>query len=244
MTRKIIKLITVISIITSIFVLQMTTAFAYERICYMTENEIYNEVWDMYVKRNYHGEDDFLTSLKMSITRGELKTYIHNYKPINEDVNVNDVKNDYDKYLSEELFKNTVIDEDSEGHIYEYDTDNPNEKFYWTYNESTDKFICRSADGKEIVKTYDRYYYNNGNAKETTTTSVTEYTYTTNNTSTNKIKISNKVETIPVQSTADEVKSSSNDNNTEMIIIITCVAVGGIGGAIFAVCKNKKKKGK
>lgn len=152
----------------------IVTAFAYDKVTYMTEDEIFNEVWEMYAERNYHGEKDFTTALKLAISKGELKKYVHNYKPINEDVDVNDVKNEFGKYLSNTL-GDTEITEDNDGKVYEYNKDNPSDRYYWTYNTSNKKFVCQDNNGK-IIKSYDGAFYEKKRTKQATATTTTEVT--------------------------------------------------------------------
>lgn len=216
----------------------IVTAFAYDKVTYMTEDEIFNEVWEMYAERNYHGEKDFTTALKLAISKGELKKYVHNYKPINEDVDVNDVKNEFGKYLSNTL-GDTEITEDNDGKVYEYNKDNPSDRYYWTYNTSNKKFVCQDNNGK-IIKSYDGAFYEKKRTKQATATTTTEVTSEPVESVTSNTVVS-KSKTVTINSTPDEIKKDNSSNIFKIVIAIVYLCVFAIVIAIIVRLIHKKK---
>lgn len=216
----------------------IVTAFAYDKVTYMTEDEIFNEVWEMYAERNYHGEKDFTTALKLAISKGELKKYVHNYKPINEDVDVNDVKNEFGKYLSNTL-GDTEITEDNDGKVYEYNKDNPSDRYYWTYNTSNKKFVCQDNNGK-IIKSYDGAFYEKKRTKQATATTTTEVTSEPVESVTSNTVVS-KSKTVTINSTPDEINKDNNSNIFKIVIAIVYLYIFVLMIAIIVRLTHKKK---
>lgn len=257
--KKINKTIFTFLMIVTLSVTQITTVFAYyDRVCDLTSAELYDEVWDMYYFDNFQSfedEENEVLALEASITRYELKNFLADYEPINRDVNVSDVEKEYYQYLQDVVFKDIDMAVDEDGNIYEYLKSNPDEKHYWTYDESSDKFVCSNAENK-IIKTYDRYYAdkntsakptkknsnnsNSGskastptvtksNAASVTTTSVFEPTDTNSAT---------------VDTTDTENMNSAGMSTTQIIIlsVIDSLIVGGIIFIIYTAVKKKKGK--
>jgi hypothetical protein len=156
--KKIISL-TVVAIL--LCVAQINTVFAaYDKIKYLTDDEIFNDVWELYYTENYDVDmaDTFYFSLMISISYGELSNFVKDYTSLNDDTTVNDVKKDYYIYLEDDLGYGSKIEfGNDDGKCYEYKVDEPDVKYYWSYNEDTDKFVCTDTNNK-IVKTYNRYY--------------------------------------------------------------------------------------
>lgn len=238
--NRFIKKISLLMLIALVMMTTIVTAFAYDKVTYMTEDEIFNEVWEMYAERNYHGEKDFTTALKLAISKGELKKYVHNYKPINEDVDVNDVKNEFGKYLSNTL-GDTEITEDNDGKVYEYNKDNPTDRYYWTYNTSNKKFVCQDNNGK-IIKSYDGAFYEKKRTKQATATTTTEVTSepVTESSVTSNTVVS-KSKTVTINSTPDEIKKDNSSNIFKIVIAIVYLCVFAIVIAIIVRLIHKKK---
>lgn len=237
--NRFIKKISSLMLIALVMMTTIVTAFAYDKVTYMTEDEIFNEVWEMYAERNYHGEKDFTTALKLAISKGELKKYVHNYKPINEDVDVNDVKNEFGKYLSNTL-GDTEITEDNDGKVYEYNKDNPSDRYYWTYNTSNKKFVCQDNNGK-IIKSYDGAFYEKKRTKQATATTTTEVTSepVTESSVTSNTVVS-KSKTVTINSTPDEIKKDNSSNIFKIVIAIVYLCVFAIVIAIIVRLIHKK----
>lgn len=238
--NRFIKKISLLMLIALVMMTTIVTAFAYDKVTYMTEDEIFNEVWEMYAERNYHGEKDFTTALKLAISKGELKKYVHNYKPINEDVDVNDVKNEFGKYLSNTL-GDTEITEDNDGKVYEYNKDNSSDRYYWTYNTSNKKFVCQDNNGK-IIKSYDGAFYEKKRTKQATATTTTEVTSepVTESSVTSNTVVS-KSKTVTINSTPDEIKKDNSSNIFKIVIAIVYLCVFAIVIAIIVRLIHKKK---
>lgn len=237
--KKIVKTISSLMLIALVMITSIVTTFAYDKVTYMTEDEVFNEVWEMYAERNYHGEKDFTTALKLAISKGELKKYVHNYKPINEDVDVNDVKNEFGKYLSNTL-GDTEITEDNNGKVYEYNKNNPNDKYYWTYNKDNKKFICQDNNGK-IIKSYDGAFYEKKRKRLATATTTTEIATTQPAT---EVTTSNPVVTKPKDitiSTPDEKGQNKNSTILTVITIVVYLCIIAIVVAIVVILVRRKK---
>lgn len=151
-----------VGMLTALLVLMTPiTAFAKssDKVSYMTQEEMESEVWDTLsnsISYMVHYDGSFISSLNTAITYGEYTQFINNYTPINNDVTISTVVNDFSNHFNE-LYANIEFDQDENGKYYEYNIDKPDERNYWVYNEDTDKFVCTNSDNK-VIKTYNRYY--------------------------------------------------------------------------------------
>ncbi len=244
--------------IVTLSVTQITTVFAYyDRVCDLTSAELYDEVWNMYYFDNFQSfedEENEALALEASITRYELKKFLSDYEPINRDVNVSDVEKEYYQYLQDVVFKDIDMVVDEDGNIYEYLKSNPDERHYWTYDESSDKFVCSDAEDK-IIKTYDRYYADkNTSAKPTKKSSnnsnsgskASTPTVTKSNAASGTTTSVTETATSPA---TDDIVHTENMNSagmsTTQIIILSVVGTLIVGGIIFIIYTAvKRKKGK
>lgn len=255
--KKINKTIFTFLMIVTLSVTQITTVFAYyDRVCDLTSAELYDEVWDMYYFDNFQSfedEENEVLALEASITRYELKNFLADYEPINRDVNVSDVEKEYYQYLQDVVFKDIDMAVDEDGNIYEYLKSNPDEKHYWTYDESSDKFVCSNAENK-IIKTYDIYYPENkisaqksekSSNKSNSNSSISSQKDTSNTV----LGTTSVTETATNSATIDTVDTESMNHagmTTVQIIILFIISVMIFIGIIFIIytAVKKKKEGK
>lgn len=246
-------------IIATFSVTQITTVFAYyDRVCDLTSAELYDEVWNMYYFDNFQSfedEENEVLALEASITRYELKNFLADYEPINRDVNVSDVEKEYYQCLQDVVFKDIDMAVDEDGNIYEYLKSNPDEKHYWTYDESSDKFVCSNAENK-IIKTYDRYYAdkntsakptkknsNNSNSGSKASTPTVTKSKAASGTTTS-VSEPTDTNSATVDTTDTENMNSAGMSTTQIIIlsVIGSLIVGGIIFIIYTAVKKKKGK--
>lgn len=256
--KRINKIIITMIMLVTLSVTQVITASAYyDKVCDLTSKELYDKVWSMYYFDNFQSfedEDIEAFALEASITRYELKKFLADYEPINKDVNVSDVEKEYYQYLQDVVFKDIEMSVDEKGNIYEYQKDNPDEKNYWSYDESSDKFVCINTENK-IIKTYDRYYPDNNPSAKTSKKS------TNNSNSGSKISSKTSTQSNPTPSNATSMNkptmtnpatadnaNTENINSTGMsstqIIIISIIGVLIVVGIIIIGFTAVKKKGK
>lgn len=257
--KKINKTIFTFLMIVTLSVTQITTVFAYyDRVCDLTSAELYDEVWDMYYFDNFQSfedEENEVLALEASITRYELKNFLADYEPINRDVNVSDVEKEYYQYLQDVVFKDIDMAVDEDGNIYEYLKSNPDEKHYWTYDESSDKFVCSNAENK-IIKTYDRYYAdkntsakptkknsNNSNSGSKASTPTVTKSKAASGTTTS-VSEPTDTNSATVDTTDTENMNSAGMSTTQIIIlsVIGSLIVGEIIFIIYTAVKKKKGK--
>lgn len=257
--KKINKTIFTFLMIVTLSVTQITTVFAYyDRVCDLTSAELYDEVWDMYYFDNFQSfedEENEVLALEASITRYELKNFLADYEPINRDVNVSDIEKEYYQYLQDVVFKDIDMAVDEDGNIYEYLKSNPDEKHYWTYDESSDKFVCSNAENK-IIKTYDRYYAdkntsakptkknsNNSNSGSKASTPTVTKSKAASGTTTS-VSEPTDTNSATVDTTDTENMNSAGMSTTQIIIlsVIGSLIVGEIIFIIYTAVKKKKGK--
>lgn len=231
----------------------------YDKIQYLSAEEIYNEVWNMYYSTYIEPFEDThpanYLELEASIARYELEGFIDDYEPSNPDVTVADVNNEFYDYYYNQLYGNIEMDIDDDGNIYEYDINNPVEKHYWAYNETNDKFVC-TDDNNKIIKSYDRYVIKTGTSGQTKpdTSGSTSRQKTTSNGSTAKqaeIVTTEPEETIMtnyattyVADSTEPESTESKSMNTAQIIILCILGVVIVAGIAFVGVTAIKKKGK
>lgn len=253
--KKIRKILITMLIIVALSIIQNITAFAYyDRVCDLTSDELYDEVWNMFYFDNFQsfeGEENEALALEMSITRYELKDFLIDYEPINRDVNVSDVEKEYYQYLQEVVFKDIEMATDEDGNIYEYFISNPAEKYFWVYDKSSNKFVCSDADNK-IIKTYDRYYPENKTSAQASKKSINNSNSGSNVSSqkcTSNIgedTTTSATELTTNPATVDTVDTEKNNTGmtTTQIIILCIIGAMIVAGLIFiGFTATKKKKG-
>lgn len=166
----IVKMKKIICVICSILCLLFTqvltvsantySEYSGKRIISITEEQLFNSIWEYQLYVTIPDEElETGETVVASVKHYELKKFLSDYEPINRDVTVSDVSNDFTEWLDDKYSKaGTTIEKDDNNNYYEYKIDNPDEKFYYSYDEATDQYICKDTDGK-IMKTYPKYHY-------------------------------------------------------------------------------------
>lgn len=250
--KKLNKIIITMIIIVTLIVTQIITAFAYyDRVCDLTSEELFDTVWDMYYFDNFQSfedEDNEALALEVSITRVELKNFLADYEPINKDVNVSDVEKEYYQYLQDVVFKDIEMSVDEDGNIYEYQKDNPDEKNYWAYNESSDKFVCTDSDNK-VIKSYDRFYPENDKSSSSSSKSSKAHSSSVSSKE-NKSKKTTVITTTiadnaSIPATSDTAQTDSNKLSPIQMIVLSVISIMIVIGIVFIsflAAKRRKVK--
>ena len=134
----------------------------------------------------------------------------------------------------------TEITEDNDGKVYEYNKDNPSDRYYWTYNTSNKKFVCQDNNGK-IIKSYDGAFYEKKRTKQATATTTTEVTSEPVTESVTSNTVVSKSKTVTINSTPDEIKKDNSSNIFKIVIAIVYLCVFAIVIAIIVRLIHKKK---
>lgn len=221
--------------------------YSSDKVAYMSDEEIFNEVWYEYYWSTFADRAD---PLMMSIVRSELVDYIKGYEPLNNDTDISDVMNDFDEY-GKQKYSEIKIEPTEDGYV-EYKTDNPDEKLKYTYDETRKVYICKDENGK-IEKMYDRYFpesdRNISNPASSSTGSNTSNKHTQTSNADNLAGISTSKnnsnyatsEALPGE-TQPPLQDNGNDNTMHFVIlsIIGLLIVAGITTII--VIKRRERK--
>lgn len=262
------KILCVIISVLCLLLTQMLTVSAVtysensgKRIFNFTDEELLEEVWELELWSNY-SEDDLLSNkiFLVSITRSELVEFMRDYEPINRDVTVGDVSREFNDYILEK-YDAIEFDVDENNNYYEYNTDNPDEKIYYSYDEATDQYVGRGADEK-IVKTYSKYHYegesltyaeadsSSSSAEQSDVGDYNEsYSSASSGSSSSSVSYAEaEVATAIVEATTEqptEVQSDSGMSSTQIVILVVLgvfVAIGAVIAIVMVIKKRDKVK--
>lgn len=235
-----------------IIIQTVTVSALYKKAYECSKDELFDEAWSYYEQRNIKYSESVMPepiAFEASMARYELKLYLEDYEPLNKDVTVSDVANEFSEYL-EEKYNDITFDIDENDNIYEINSDG--NKYSWTYNESLDQFECKDSSEK-LIKSYNRYHPENETTVPTNTTSVSEENSQAdiqyeeakpvqNSETDNSSSDGGTV----VSSQSDEEETPSGMNATQIIIL--CVVGAGIiivvCGIVYTIHKNKKNHSK
>lgn len=220
--------------------------YSSDEVTYMTDEEIFNEVWYEYYWSTFADRGD---PLMMSIVRSELVDYLKDYEPLNNDTSISDVMNDFDEY-GKQKYSEIRIEPTEDGYV-EYKTDKPDEKLKYTYDETRKVYICKDENEK-IEKMYDRYFPENdknvsapSNSNSSASSTSGNTSYTSNSTGNTPAK-SNGSYSEPTETVTDETQLTTQKNNggnitqTIIVSIIGLLIVAGIMAII--VIKRQERK--
>lgn len=218
-----------------------------KRIFNFTEDELLEEVWELELWSNY-SEDDLQTDkiLLISISRSELVDYMKDYEPINRDVTVSDVSREFNDYMSEK-YDEVEFDVDENNNYYEYNVNNPDEKFYYTYDEATDQYVCKDADGK-IMKTYAKYHYEDESQTSfetdgnSSSAEQSDDIYSESQSSSSSFISYSESVTEATTEQLTETQTNDGMSNTQIIILIVLGVLVATGAVIVTVMFVQRKK--
>lgn len=224
-----------------------------KRIFNFTDEELLEEVWELELWSNF-SEDDLATEqiFLVSVARYELVHFMEDYEPMNEDVTVSDVSRDFNDYYSEK-YDAIAFELDENNNYYEYNTDNPDDKIYYSYNETTDQYIGRGTDEK-IIRTYSKYHYEGESltSYETDSSSLSaeqsdDYNYSHNSDSSSGL-VSYAGTATAVEATTEqhiEIQSDASMSSTQIVILVVLgilIAIGAVVAIVMAIKKRDKVK--
>lgn len=179
--------------------------YSADKVAYMSDEEIFNEVWYEYYWSTFADRGD---PLMMSIVRSELVDYLKDYEPLNNDTSISDVMNDFDAY-GKQKYSEIRIEPTEDGYV-EYRTDKPDEKLKYTYDETRKVYICKDENGK-IEKMYDRYFPENDKNVSAPSTGSSSASSTSGNTSSS----SNSKGNLPAKSNSSYSEPTETETVTE-----------------------------
>lgn len=170
----------IISVLTTLCIglsLSAITVFAdHTRVVDLNEDELYDRVWNSIVssvfdissiKRSTANGDQYDT-LIMSIYYKEYQTFMLNYEPFYDD-DISDVHSKFINYFDTVYNNDTQIELENDIMV-QYNTENPNEKSYWTYDQNQDRYVCKDTNGK-LLKSIPKYHLDDEASLPQTSTS-------------------------------------------------------------------------
>ncbi|MCQ4021720.1 MULTISPECIES: hypothetical protein [unclassified Ruminococcus] len=205
--------------------------YSSDKVAYMSDEEIFNEVWYEYYWSTFANRGD---PLMMSIVRSELVDYLKDYEPLNNDTSISDVMSDFDEY-GKQKYSEIRIEPTEDGYV-EYNTDNPDEKLKYTYDETRKVYICKDDNGK-IEKMYDRYFPENDKNVSAPSTSSSSASITSNTSG----NYSNPTETLP-EETQLTIQENNGDNITQTVILLIVGLLIVAGVIAIVVIKRQERK--
>ncbi len=245
--QKTIKSISAIIIAMMLILTQVFSVSAlYKKAYELDKDELLNEAWSYYEQRNIKYTSDIMpeeVAFSASLARYEMKNYLKDYTPLNKDVTVSDVANDFSEYLGQK-YADITIDVDENDNIYEIDSNG--NRYDWKYDSESDDFVCTDSNGK-VIKTYDRYHTEAELATKPTT-KVTNPIATQNSEiqeyKQEAVELTNPPEETTLSATEDTAIDSNSDSgmSTTQIIILSVIGVAIIGGCVGLVYMIIKKK--
>ena len=264
---RLLKKAVALTIICAIFVFSITSVsaaqaghygyYSSDKIAYMSDEEIFNEVWYEFFWSTFGYEGD---PLFVSITRYELANYLKDYEPLNSDTTISKVVSEFDAYGKEKYGKST-IEKNSENSYIETPNDNLDEVYTYTYNETKRMYICKNKNGK-IVKTYERYFpeedsflypdesssstasLQNSSRNETKSSLLpadTDSIVSDADPSTNYSQVSNE---IPAETATALAEAPASNNNTIQTLIIIVIGILIVCGIVTIVILKKHDNSK
>lgn len=265
------KIICVILSVLCLLLTQMLTVSANtyseydgKRIINITEEELFNALWEYELYVSVPDEElETGDTVVASITYYELNEFLSDYEPINRDVTVSDVSNDFSEWLEDKYSKaGTTIEKDENNNYYEYNVDNPDEKFYYSYDEATDQYVCKDNSGK-IMKTYAKYHYegedltyseadsSSSSAEQSDVGDYNEsYSSASSGSSSSSVSYAEaEVATAIVEATTEQPTEVQSDDsgmsNTQIVILVVLgvlVAIGAVVAIVMVIKKRDKVK--
>ncbi len=162
--KKLAGLIIALSICLSASV--MTVSAHRTQLMGLSDEEVKESVWeDVLAQFNFKNTDD---TFGVTFTYYNLNEFLKTLEIPNMDYDSMDACHDFLEWR-DELYKNQTIEEYGDG-LIQYDNNNPDEKLYWKYVESTDRWVCKDKDGNTI-KMMDVYHLDNETSSTTTSSS-------------------------------------------------------------------------
>lgn len=234
------KIFVVIIMMMTILSMSFVTVFAdHTQIYNLSDEEIYERVWNS----NF---DEYTISQNpayASMMYYQLGIFLESYTAKTLDVDIADVSNEFFEWWAEQYDGENIEWEETENGYTEYHI-NTNEKYYWTYDEITDSYVCTDTNNK-IIKSYPKYHY-----KEETNSSVTDNSSTVDKPTTSTSQ-SSVIEDSPVSpdypisdepAYPEETNSTNNRMTSTQITILIIIGVLILSGVIVIIVMLIKKK--
>lgn len=209
--------------------------YSADKVTYMTDEEIFNEVWYEYYWSTFGYDGD---PFMISIARNELVEFLKDYEPLNKDTSISDVESDFHEY-GKEKYSDTTIEKTENGYV-EFPNDNPDDKITYTYDEEKKMYIGTDESGK-IEKTYDRYFPEEDknvyvNSDNSTSSNTSSQAAGSGSTTTSSRQTEESSQNTQVQQSAEE------NNSTFQVIILTVIGILICIGIITIIIIKKKER--
>ena len=225
--------------------ISVITAFAdHTRVVDLTKEELYNRLWrgiEDEITDSSQEKTSFFNLFLLSLYHNEYDRFMNDYEVFYDDT-VADVGGKFFEYFDTVYSSSLEIElQGSDVAVMSYyDPNNQNQKLYWTYDSSTDKYVAKDGNGKGI-NSIDRYPVEIAETEQTTVSTQSEQIATVQNHSDGKPVYPKSDTAESTQPTTETAVASQNDESTSHTVwIITGILIIA-GTGIFLFMLNKRK---
>ena len=152
--------------------LSAMTVFAdHTRVVDLNEDELYEHIMDLVISQavdmnKVKADTSVYNTFDISVISSEIKDFIAQYEPLYDD-DITDARDSFYTYVDDLQKKEEISREVSDGIIVEY---SKNQKSYWTYDQSQDRYVCKDTNGK-LLKSIPKYHLDDEASLPQTSTS-------------------------------------------------------------------------
>ena len=223
--------------------ISVITVFAdHTRVVDLTKEELYNRLWrgiEDEITDSSQEKTSFFNLFLLSLYHNEYDRFMNDYEVFYDDT-VADVGGKFFEYFDTVYSSSLEIElQGSDVAVMShYDPNNPNQKLYWTYDSSTDKYVAKDGNGKGI-NSIDRYHVEIAETEQTTVSIQSEQIETVQNHSDGKPVYPKSDTAESTQPTTETVIASQNDESTSYTVwIITGILI--IAGTLLFMLNKRK----
>ena len=223
--------------------ISVITVFAdHTRVVDLTKAELYNRLWrgiEDEITDSSQEKTSFFNLFLLSLYHNEYDRFMNDYEVFYDDT-VADVGGKFFEYFDTVYSSSLEIElQGSDVAVMShYDPNNPNQKLYWTYDSSNDKYVAKDGNGKVITR-IDRYPVEIAETEQTTVSIQSEQIETVQNHSDGKPVYPKSDIAKSTQPTTETAVASQNDESTSYTVwIITGVLI--IAGTLLFMLNKRK----
>ena len=223
--------------------ISVITVFAdHTRVVDLTKAELYNRLWrgiEDEITDSSQEKTSFFNLFLLSLYHNEYDKFINGYEVFYDDT-VADVGGKFFEYFDTVYSSSLEIElQGSDVAVMShYDPNNSNQKLYWTYDSSNDKYVAKDGNGKGI-NSIDRYPVEIAETEQTTVSTQSEQIATVQNHSDGKPVYPKSDTAESTQPTTETAVASQNDESTSHTVwIITGILI--IAGILLFMLNKRK----
>ena len=223
--------------------ISVITVFAdHTRVVDLTKAELYNRLWrgiEDEITDSSQEKTSFFNLFLLSLYHNEYDRFMNDYEVFYDDT-VADVGGKFFEYFDTVYSSSLEIElQGSDVAVMShYDPNNSNQKLYWTYDSSTDKYVAKDGNGKGI-NSIERYPVGIAETEQTNVSTQSEQIATVQNHSDGKPVYPKSDIAKSTQPTTETAVASQNDESTSYTVwIITGVLI--IAGTLLFMLNKRK----